>query len=83
MKINPENFDHDTGEKAQAMMASCRRRMTGMEIDMCEKLAMTIEDEDFPPFVLSRYQLAWFDNMTIQFSREIAEWINQHGRVPA
>ena len=78
-----EYIDEELVEKAQAMLATCRRRMTGMEIDMCEKLAAMTYDYDWVPFALTLDQFSWFNNMTIQFSREIAEWIDQHGRVTA
>jgi len=76
-------YDHDTTEHAKAMLARCRRRMTGMEIAMCEKLASMDDDDECAGFSLTREQCGWFTIMRVQFAREIAEWVNRHGRVPA
>ena len=81
MNFDDNCTDPDLVEKAQAMLATCRHKMTGMEIDMCERLA-GMAQRDYEPFSIRHENLQWFYNMTIQFAREIGEWIDS-GKVVA
>lgn len=66
-------FSADDTDAARAMLETCRRRMTGREEEICERIASTLDD-DFDDFSLPREELAWFESMKVQFAREIGAW---------
>lgn len=66
-------FSADDTDAAQAMLATCRNRLTGREETVCERIASTLSD-DFESFDLSRDDLTWFNSLKVQFAREIAMW---------
>lgn len=79
--MTPMNDDtqlHEMAIQARAMLATCRRRMTGSEIRTCELLAQATGPAP-ESFTLTRDQIAWFHNMTVQFAKEIGDWINLTG----
>ena len=69
-----EWIDKDLVENATALLATVRDRLTGMEIDMCEKLASMSFEKEWDSFYLSRDQLNWFNSLCIQFYAKISNW---------
>lgn len=73
-------FSDDEREAAGALLSGCIALMTGREIEVCERIASTGND-DFDSFSLTAADMQWFSSLQIQFAREIAVWKN--GRVIA
>lgn len=66
-------FPLDAVEDAKALLETSRQKMTGREIEICERIASTVDD-DFDPFNLDGDDMVYFELMKIQFAREIARW---------
>ena len=62
-------------EVAQALLDAVRHVLTGMEIEMLEKIASMLEP-DWNEFYLSTEQIEWFYSLQVQFASEIAKWQN-------
>ena len=63
----------DAVEDAKALIETSRQKMTGREIEICERIASTEHDE-FDPFDVGGEDMVYFESMKIQFAREIARW---------
>lgn len=68
-------FSDDEREAAGVLLSGCIALMTGREIEICERIASTGND-DFDPFSLTAADLQWFASLQIQFARDIAVWKN-------
>jgi hypothetical protein len=73
-QVNPSEED-EMAEVAQALLDSVRHVLTGMEIDMLEKISSMLEP-DWNEFYLSTKQIEWFYSLQVQFAQEIAKWHN-------
>jgi len=73
-QVNPSEED-EMAEVAQALLDAVRHVLTGMEIDMLEKIASMLEP-DWNEFYLSAEQIEWFYSLQTQFASEIAKWQN-------
>jgi len=77
--IRPRKFnvavdeEEDTSRNAQAILDMSRHLLTGMEIDMLEKIAGMIEP-DWNEFTLTVDQIQWFYSLQTQFASNIAKW---------
>ena len=77
--IRPRKFnvsvdeEEDTSRNAQAILDTSRHLLTGMEIDMLEKIAGMIEP-DWNEFTLTVDQIQWFYSLQTQFASNIAKW---------
>jgi hypothetical protein len=71
-QVNPSEED-EMAEVAQALLDAVRHVLTGMEIDMLEKIASMLEP-DWNEFYLSTEQIEWFYSLQVQFAAEIAKW---------
>jgi hypothetical protein len=67
------SFTEDDTDAARAMLDTCRNRMSGRELEVCERIASTVQ-EDFDDFNLTGNDLRWFESLKTQFAREIAQW---------
>jgi hypothetical protein len=73
-QVNPSEED-EMAEVAQALLDAVRHVLTGMEIDMLEKIASMLEP-DWNEFYLSTEQIEWFYSLQTQFALEVAKWQN-------
>jgi len=73
-QVNPSEED-EMAEVAQALLDAVRHVLTGMEIEMLEKIASMLEP-DWNEFYLSTEQIEWFYSLQTQFASEIAKWQN-------
>jgi len=73
-QVNPSEED-EMAEVAQALLDAVRHVLTGMEIEMLEKIASMLEP-DWNEFYLSTEQIEWFYSLQVQFASEIAKWQN-------
>jgi hypothetical protein len=73
-QVNPSEED-EMAEVAQALLDTVRHVLTGMEIDMLEKIASMLEP-DWNEFYLSTEQIEWFYSLQVQFALEISKWQN-------
>jgi hypothetical protein len=73
-QVNPSEED-EMAEVAQALLDAVRHVLTGMEIEMLEKIASMLEP-DWNEFYLSAEQIEWFYSLQTQFASEIAKWQN-------
>ena len=73
-QVNPSEED-EMAEVAQALLDAVRHVLTGMEIEMLEKIASMLEP-DWNEFYLSAEQIKWFYSLQTQFASEIAKWQN-------
>jgi len=64
------SFSDGDKETANALLLTCRSRLTGREEQICESIASTAE-EDFDSFSLTREEQHWFESLKIQFAAEI------------
>jgi hypothetical protein len=71
-QVNPSEED-EMAEVAQALLDAVRHVLTGMEIDMLEKIASMLEP-DWNEFYLSTEQIEWFYSLQTQFALEVAKW---------
>jgi hypothetical protein len=67
-------IDQELVDNARGLLATAKHLMTGMEIDMCEKLASMTSVSEWDSFYLTKDQLAWFKSLTVQFYARIANW---------
>lgn len=73
-QVNPSEED-EMAEVAQALLDAVRHVLTGMEIDMLEKIARMLEP-DWNEFYLSTEQIEWFYSLQTQFALEVSKWQN-------
>jgi hypothetical protein len=68
------NEEAEMAKIAQAILATSRHVLTGMEMDMLEKIA-TIDGENWEESLeLTIDNIQWFYSLQTEFSREIAKW---------
>ena len=65
--------EEETSRTAQAILDTSRHLLTGMEMQMLEKIAGMIEP-DWNEFTLTVDQIQWFYSLQTQFAWDIAKW---------
>lgn len=65
--------EEETSRIAQAILDTSRHLLTGMEMQMLEKIAGMIEP-DWNEFTLTVDQIQWFYSLQTQFAWDIAKW---------
>lgn len=61
-------------QNAQGLLATVRRFMTGIEIDICEKIADMERTDCWEPLYLSKDELGTFKSLITQFYAQITNW---------
>jgi len=70
------HFSDEERNFAAGAVKHCRNQLTGREIEICERIASTSQD-DFDPFDLSTDDMRWFASLQTQFARQFARWMNE------
>ena len=67
------NEEAEMAKIAQAILATSRHVLTGMEMDMLEKIATMYSNWE-GSLELTIDNIQWFYSLQTEFSREIAKW---------
>jgi hypothetical protein len=70
------NEEKETIDIAVALLRKCYHVLTGGEMRMLERIIEELCEEN-PGLSLSIDEINWFHSLQTQFSREIAQYLNQ------